>query len=129
MQIERVVETCLYVDDVEASADWYERVLDLDVVTVDPPRHAFLQAGESMVLLFDPDETEGEDQDVPPHGARGPQHVAFAVEDVPAWREQVTGAGVDVVHDRDWGEGTSFYIEDPEGHVVELVSRDVWPVW
>lgn len=130
--IDHVVETCLYVDDVETAADWYERVLGLEPFAVDPPRHVFLVAGDDdLVLLFDPNETETADEGdkAPPHGARGPQHVAFAVEDLPAWRDRLAEVGVEIMHEASWGEGDSVYLEDPSGNILELVSRGTWPVW
>lgn len=130
-RIERVIETCLYVEDVEASAAWYADVLGLEVVTMEPPRHAFLQAGESMLLLFKPvhtRRTKPTDQS-PPHGATGVQHVALAVQDMDAWRERLQAARVEIVEEASFGEGESVYFEDPDGHLVELVSPGTWPVW
>lgn len=126
----RVVETCLYVEDVEASAAWYERVVGLTRVAGSPPRDVFLAAGDTMFLLFDADVTEGESEGgVPAHGARGPQHVAFGVESVGPWRERLEAEGVEVTHEEDWGSGESLYFEDPDGNVLEFVEKGTWPVW
>ncbi len=130
-EIQRVVETCLYVDDVEQAADWYETVLGLERLSQDLPRHAFFQLPDQMLLLFDPDESETTDpgDKAPGHGARGPQHVAFAVDDLDAWRERLAEHGVEILAERDWGGGDSIYFEDPSGNVLEIVERGVWPVW
>lgn len=126
----RVVETCVYVEDVEASAAWYEDVLGLDHVAGSPPRDAFLAADGTMVLLFNPDHTEdATENEVPPHGARGPQHLAFGVDDLAPWREHLADRGVEVTHEESWGAGDSIYFDDPDGNVLELVERGTWPVW
>lgn len=131
MTIARVLETCLYVDDVEGAANWYEDRLGLDRHAEALPRHVFFALEDQMLLLFDPRETEEADpgDKAPPHGATGPQHVAFAVEDLEAWCERLEEAGVEIVAERDWGGGHSFYFEDPAGNVLELVEKGVWPVW
>jgi catechol 2,3-dioxygenase-like lactoylglutathione lyase family enzyme len=126
----RVLETCLYVEDVDEAADWYAEVLGFTRFAGSPPRDAFLAAGDTMLLLFDPDRTEvPEDNEVPAHGARGPQHVAFGVDDLERWRERLTEQGIEVTHEADWGTGDSIYFEDPHGNVLELVERGTWPVW
>lgn len=129
--IERVVETCLYVEDIETASAWYERVLGLEAFASDPPRHAFLEAGDSLLLLFDPDETRSEEPDdqAPAHGAKGAQHVAFGVEDLDPWREHLAQEGVEITREASWGEGRSLYFEDPAGNVLELVTRGTWPGW
>lgn len=131
MEIDRVLETCLYVDDVEANADWYEDVLGLTRHAEDLPRHVFFALEGQMLLLFDADETQtkGPGDKAPPHGARGAQHVAFAVESLDPWRPKLAEAGVDIVAEQDWGGGDSLYFEDPSGNILELVERGTWPVW
>ncbi len=131
MQPVRVVETCLYVDDVEAAAAWYEDVLGLEAFAEDLPRHVFLRCGDSLLLLFDPGETEVVEpgDKAAPHGARGPQHVALGVEALPPWRERLAEAGVEIIEEASWGKGDSIYFRDPAGNVVELVTRGTWPVW
>lgn len=131
MTIARVLETCLYVDDVEDAADWYETRLGLDRYADALPRHAFFALEDQMLLLFDPEETQeaAPGDKAPPHGATGPQHVAFGVEDLDDWRSRLEEAGVEILATRNWGGGESFYFEDPAGNILELVEKGVWPVW
>ena len=46
-------------------------------------RHVFYRVGDSVLLLFNPDETEkppgNPDLPVPPHGARGAGHVCLTL--------------------------------------------------
>ena len=44
------------------------------------------------------------------------------------WREHLEAAGVEIVHDSDWGgRGRSFYFKDPAGNLLEIADRDFWP--
>ena len=52
MKLERVIETCLYVDDLDRAANFYERVLGLTALTSDARFRAYDVGGESVLLLF-----------------------------------------------------------------------------
>ncbi len=51
MQIKGVIETAIYVDDLDAAEDFYARILGLLVIGKDAGRHVFFQVGEAGVLL------------------------------------------------------------------------------
>ena len=51
MKIKAVVETAIYVDDLQATEAFYRTVLGLPVIGTEPGRHVFFQAGEASVLL------------------------------------------------------------------------------
>lgn len=124
-----VLETCLYAVDLEDTARFYERVIGLAVNSRVPDRHVFFRCGDSMLLLFDPRRTGDSEGDVPPHGASGPGHVAFAVgeDELDAWRERLGAAGVEVEREVSWpAGGRSIYIRDPAGNSVELATPSIW---
>lgn len=125
----RVLETCLYASDLPATAGFYERVIGLDPVSSVEGRHVFFRCADAMVLLFDPARTSEADGDVPPHGAVGPGHVAFAVgeADLDAWRSRLRTEGVEVEREVRWpGGGRSIYVRDPAGNSVELATAAIW---
>ena len=129
MRIQAVIETAVYVDDLDAAADFYGRILGLRVIAQEAGRHVFFQVGESSVLLaFLPDATlKGEM--LPSHGARGPGHFALGIEgqDLGGWRQHLTAQGVPIEKDVGWpGGGKSLYFRDPAGNSVELVTPGVW---
>lgn len=127
MAIVGVLETALYARDLDAAEDFYARVLGLEVESKVPGRHLFLRSGGSMVLVFDPEATARSTGPVPPHGATGPGHVAFAVDDLSAWPQRLRAAGVDVEADLEWPNGgRSIYIRDPAGNSVELTTPAIW---
>ena len=127
MAIVGVLETALYARDLDAAEDFYARVLGLEVESKVPGRHLFLRCGSSMVLVFDPEATARSTGPVPPHGATGPGHVAFAVDDLAAWPQRLRTAGVDVEADLEWPNGgRSIYTRDPAVNSVELTTPGIW---
>ncbi|GIW92857.1 MAG: bleomycin resistance protein [Pirellulaceae bacterium] len=128
MKIRGVLETCLYVDNLEAARDFYESVLGLEFHSEQPGRHCFFRCGNQMLLLFRPEasHTGGE---LPPHGAVGPGHVAFAVpdEELDAWRDHLESQGVAIELSVGWPHGgRSLYFRDPAGNSLELASPQIW---
>ncbi len=129
MRVEQVLETCLYVDDLRAAEEFYSRVLGLELYSRVEGRHVFFRCGDGVFLLFDPAETERPGGQVPTHGARGPGHVAFRMEDdeLDAWREQLVSRGVEIEAEVAWPSGgRSLYFRDPSGNSVDLTTPLTW---
>ena len=47
MKVRSVVETAIYVDDLDDAEDFYQRVLGLNVIAREQNRHVFFQVGDS----------------------------------------------------------------------------------
>ena len=128
MKITRIKETCLYVSDLEATRRFYHECLSLPVIAMVPGRHVFFEVGDTVLLCFDASATRNEKL-LPPHYAEGKQHIAF---EVPAptydrWKAALQKKGVEITHEQKWKEGIySFYFEDPDGHVIEIVPPGLW---
>ncbi len=121
-------EAALYTDDLDGAVDFWTG-LGLPLHSRAEGRHAFFRAGRDMLLVFDPDATLKGDG-VPPHGARGPGHVALDVPDLEmleAWRSRLTEAGVEVEAEVEWPSGgRSLYFRDPAGNSLELITQGSW---
>jgi catechol 2,3-dioxygenase-like lactoylglutathione lyase family enzyme len=130
----RILETCLYADDLEAAERFYVDVLGLELHSREADRHVFLRSAGSMLLIFNPDRTSTAPGfvggvRVPPHGASGPGHVAFSMADgaLPAWRSALSAAGIEVEAEIEWPKGgRSIYVRDPAGNSVEVVEGEIW---
>lgn len=127
----RILEACLYVNDLEAAERFYTTVLKLNLYAKVENRHVFFKCGNAMFLLFQPDETAKKNSafDVPSHGATGPGHAAFAVaeSELPAWRRQLQASGVKIESEVEWpGGGRSIYFRDPANNSVELATPSLW---
>jgi catechol 2,3-dioxygenase-like lactoylglutathione lyase family enzyme len=135
-RIKRVLETSLYVDDLEESTRFYERVMGLNAMSRGD-RLVALDAGEGTVLLLfrRGATTAGASFPggrIPPHAGEGPAHFAFAVAaaDLDLWRAHLADNGVEIESEVTWDRGgTSLYFRDPEGHSVEVATPGVWEVY
>ncbi len=123
-----VLETALYASDLEAAEGFYRDVLGLEVLFREEGRHVFFRCGTGVVLLFRA-EAARRSSNVPPHGADGAGHVAFAVQDdrLEEWQAHFDEHDIDIEQDKDWGEqGRSLYVRDPAGNSVELATPTLW---
>jgi catechol 2,3-dioxygenase-like lactoylglutathione lyase family enzyme len=51
MNIKAIIETAIYVDDLDGTEAFYRTILGLTVIAKESGRHVFFQVGESSVLL------------------------------------------------------------------------------
>jgi catechol 2,3-dioxygenase-like lactoylglutathione lyase family enzyme len=129
-----ILETVIYVADLDAAERFYTRVLGLTVHSRQANRHVFFRCGRDMFLVFNPATTATETitigvKPVPLHGARGPGHMAFAVAEaeLPAWRVRLADEGVAIETEIAWpGGGQSIYFRDPAGNSIELATPRLW---
>src|SRR5438309_1414656 len=105
-EIQAIVETAIYVDDLDRAEAFYRDVLGLEVIGKEAGRHVFFRVGDGVLLAFDPDATlRGEV--LPSHGARGPGHFALGLraESLGAWRDRLGGHGVVIEKEMIWPRG------------------------
>jgi len=126
--IDRVLETVLYVDDLDAAEHFYGEVLGLELDSKHAGLFAFFCCGAGMLLLFEPG-AAASGRKVPAHGAKGPGHVCFAVPEgeLAAWQARLIAAGVAIEQEVSWPRGgRSFYFRDPAGNSLELATPRIW---
>lgn len=132
----RIVESALYCDDLARSRRFYVDLLGATVLLDTERLLALAVGGQSVLLLFHrgathaPLPTPG--GTVPPHGAHGPQHVAFAIDaaQLDAWRAHLAACEIASDGEVTWPKGgTSLYVRDPDGHSVEFVTPGLWAIY
>ena len=129
MQPRDILETCLYVSDLAAAERFYASILGLRFHSRQEERHLFFYCGSRMLLLFKPDRSSEAGSEIPPHGATGAGHIAFAAreEDLPAWRKHLETHGVPIERIIAWpGGGHSIYFRDPSGNSLEIATPIIW---
>jgi len=130
----RILETALYAKDLEAAAEFYERVLGMERFAGAEGRHVFFRAEGQVLLLFNPGATEAPAAPdarlpVPPHGARGPGHVCFAATraEIEGWIAHLANHRVEIETVIDWpGGGRSIYFRDQAGNSLEFAEPRIW---
>jgi catechol 2,3-dioxygenase-like lactoylglutathione lyase family enzyme len=130
VRVREILETSLYADDLEATERFYSEVLGLETITRVPGRHVFFRCGDRVFLVFNAARTL-EGGMLPPHGASGPGHVAFAVAEAELgeWRARLQEHGVEVETEFAWPDGGhSLYFRDPAGNSLELGTPAIWRI-
>jgi catechol 2,3-dioxygenase-like lactoylglutathione lyase family enzyme len=129
LKIKAIIETAIYVDDLQAAENFYGKLLGLRIVGKERGRHVFFQVGGDCVLLAFLAEATLKGDMLPSHGASGPGHFALGIEAkaLDAWRQKLNGAGISIEKEVEWPRGgKSLYFRDPAGNSVELVTPGVW---
>jgi catechol 2,3-dioxygenase-like lactoylglutathione lyase family enzyme len=129
-----ILETSLYVEDLDRARAFYERLFGLEVFFQDSRMCALGCAPGQVLLLFRRGSTEAPAPVpggvIPPHGARGAAHLCFSIPlgELVAWEDHLRAAGVTVESRVTWRRGgTSLYFRDPDGHSLEVATPGLWP--
>jgi catechol 2,3-dioxygenase-like lactoylglutathione lyase family enzyme len=136
----RILESALYVDDLDAAETFYRDIVGLQPLTKLEGRHVFFRCGDGVLLLFDAAETVHPPAPdarlpVPPHGATGAGHLCFAgtAEEIEAWRARLEHHGIAIEADFRWPSandepagGRSIYFRDPSGNSIEIAEPRIW---
>ena len=136
LQLKRIIETALYVEDLTAAKNFYYKTLHLEVMVESDVLVAFNVGGLNTLLLFRRGASlqtkylsGGE---IPPHDARGSIHVCFAIDtdDMPGWKQKLSDSGVAIEGRTEWPKGgSSIYFRDPDHNLIELLTPGCWPIY
>ena len=120
------------VPDLDASIDWYRRVLGFEVETrfaipPIPAEVAMIRRGDLRMELFAvpgaaslPDDRRVPDLDLKTHGNK---HVAFAVADADTTAEDLRARGADIVFVGHFPWGSNVFVRDNTGNLIEFVQQ------
>lgn len=151
-EVTGVLETCLYFDDLERGARFYEDMLGFRRLESDArfyedlpgfrklesdARFCALSIADRHVLILfkrggtlEPIALPG--GIIPPHDGSGHLHLAFSIAaaELPAWEKHLAAKGIAIESKVSWPRGGwSIYFRDPEQHLVELVTPGCWPIY
>lgn len=110
-RLNRIVETALYVDDLERARAFYEDKLGLAPLLKTKTLFAYDVGGANVLLLFQRGASlqtqSAAGGTIPPHDGNGPLHIAFAIDadELPAWEARLEERGIAVEGRMQWERG------------------------
>ena len=134
MQPSAILESALYVADLDAAEAFYRDVIGLERIAKVEGRHVFFRCGLGVLLLFNAEATRNRPPPdarlpVPPHGTVGEGHLCFAAsaEEIGQWKIALERRGIEVEADFEWPPGgRSIYFRDPSGNSIEFAEPKIW---
>jgi catechol 2,3-dioxygenase-like lactoylglutathione lyase family enzyme len=127
---EGILESSLYVNDVAASARFYEKIFGFRIINDFGERGCAMQAGDRQVLLLF--KKDGSHLIQPPHDGDGELQLAFAIpaSELASWAAWPAENGIAVEEKRTWKlGGQSVYFRDPDRHLIEIATPGVWSIY
>jgi len=140
MQLRAILESALYVTDLDAAETFYANVLGLEKIGAVANRHVFFKCGSGVLLLFNAEATRQPPSPdarlpVPPHGTTGQGHLCFAAtaDEIEGWKKHLEAKNIAIEADFEWppkpGQargGRSIYFRDPSGNSLEFTEPKIW---
>lgn len=133
-RVTHVLETSLYVADLDRSRAFYQGLFGFAEFLRDERMCALEIPGRQVLLLFrrgaslQPSPTPG--GVIPPHDGHGTLHLAFAIaaDTLADWERRLGERGIAVESRVNWAAGgISVYFRDPDQHSIELATPGLWP--
>lgn len=132
----RVLETALYVENLDASEKFYAALFGCQTLLSDDRMRALNIGGTNVLLLFKKGgTTEGEEVEggfIPPHDAEGRIHLCFAIEkdELESWERALDAYDIEIISTVFPPRGgTSLYFRDPDKHLIELATPGIWEIY
>ncbi|MER8825383.1 VOC family protein [Mesorhizobium sp. M0938] len=131
-----ILESALYVTDLDAAENFYSSVLGLDLLGKVDGRHLFFRCGNGVLLIFNAEATKVPPAPdarlkVPPHGAVGDGHLCFAAsaDEILRWKAHLEEKKIAIESEFEWPQGgRSIYIRDPSGNSIEFAEPRIWGI-
>ncbi len=131
-----VLETALYVDDLERSIQFYQKIFSFDPLVSDQRLCALSVSAKQVLLLFKKKASLQQGQTsggtIPPHDGDGNLHLAFSISatELESWEKWLEKNKIPIENKVRWERGgLSLYFRDPDQHLIELVTPGCWAIY
>lgn len=133
-RISGILETSLYVADLDRAQAFYELVFGYETFLRDGRMCAMGVAPGQVLLLFlrggSASPSPVGNGFIPPHDGQGQLHLCFSApaSELGAWQAHLAGHGITIESELTWPHGgRSIYFRDPDGHALEIAIPGLWP--
>lgn len=134
--VKGVLETALYVEDLERAAQFYRVVLKFEKLLSNEKFCALSVAGRQILMLFKKGASlravVSPGGEIPATDGHGNLHLAFAIADaeVEEWETWLQQNGVAIESKVAWKRGgRSLYFRDPDSNCIELITPGCWTIY
>ena len=131
-----ILETALYVDDLDRASRFYEELFALSRIHGDDRLRAYSVGDRQVLLLFKRGASNQVTQlpygKLGAHDGSGALHLAFSIpaKDLAGWETRLEEKGMVIESRIRWPRGgTSLYFRDPDNNLVELATPGVWSIY
>ena len=135
-KLNAVLETALYVDDLECSVSFYKQIFEFETLFASERVCSLNVSNQQVLLLFLKQASTVARTTVggtiPPHDGDGELHLAFSIaaSELENWENWLQENGVVVESKVKWTRGgTSIYFRDPDNHLLELATPGLWTIY
>ncbi len=138
-ELNGLVETALFVENLARASVFYENVLGLEKIKASNTGCVLRVGDQRYLLLVTRESARTQNKTpfgdllppcaLPQHDGRGPGHIAFGVsaDALESWRARLAKHGVEILSEVTWEGGAhSLYFRDPDGHMIELATTGIW---
>ena len=136
LKVQGLLESALYVDDVDVSLSFYRKIFEFETLFADGRLCALNVSDKQVLLLFKKGASTAPTVIpggvIPPNDGDGDMHIAFSIpaSDLPRWENWLGENGVEIESKVRWERGgTSIYFRDPDNHLLELATPGLWAIY
>jgi catechol 2,3-dioxygenase-like lactoylglutathione lyase family enzyme len=128
--VQRLDHLNFTVSSFDDSSKWYSDLFGFEIIeeeVTDGVRWGVLKSGESMLCIYEHPNYKHLDRfQLADEKKHGMAHFALRIENPEAWLESARRLGVVILYDGavEWPNSRSWYVNDPTGYEIEVVSWD-----
>jgi catechol 2,3-dioxygenase-like lactoylglutathione lyase family enzyme len=124
IRIKKLDHFAIYVKDLSRSENFYSRFLGMEVHNRIGVEQVLMKCGDTLLALFAKPDLNTPVEPGAPEDPFGRIHFAVnvSIEDWEKARLEFEEVGIPMSKLIDWGDHNCFYITDPDGNLIELMS-------